>query len=782
MKQTDRITATEMQGRYKRAKALYQASLTTLGLVPPEDTIFYNSSVASHWIGRNNCFWYERSGPKGKEYRLVDAGAATNELAFDHDKLASALAKASGEKVKANHLPFSNLVFTDDTLTFEAFDKQWSYDDESNIEEGMATHPADWLVSPDGKKAIFMRDYNLWLRNLESGEEKALTHDGEKHYAYAVQTENRHLAREITAKPHWGFEQPEAIWSPDSSKIFTVQVDERQVRSLPSMLYVPQDGTVAPRVSERKYALPGDKNIAEYRMLVIDVATAREAQIRYPQVEDSFIWLGPFSGNRAWWSGDSRTTYFIDMTRGKKTARVIASDVVTGTTRVLFEETSDTFLDLGMDFEQPESLMPLPATNELIWYSERTGWAHLYLYDLTTGEQKNVITQGEWLVREVLAFDAVHRDVFIRLAGRVAGRNPYYQEVARVNIDTGAMTLLATGDCNYAIGKLPHSAMTGAAGVSPTGDYIVATRTRADAAPVTELRNRNGELVLEVETADISGLPANWRWPEPVKLIAADGKTDIYGVVFRPSDFDPNKKYPVLDCAQTNPFYGGVETNGLGIFALIAQPLAELGFIVVSIEGRGRGYRSKAFHDHAYRDASKGSDMADHVAGIKQLAERYSYMDIERVGLINHDGDNGVIYGLLQYPEFYKVGATSSLWDARLLKQGEVYHGLIDEAGGSELSLGNMAERLQGKLLIVIGMKDAFFHMGGVFQLVEALIKADKDFDMVMLPNGEHMMAFMSENDQYGRRRMWDYLVEHLLGETPPKEFRIEAPNYFNGG
>ncbi|MDB9724246.1 DPP IV N-terminal domain-containing protein [bacterium] len=751
--------------RYRRAEALEHESI--------DGAMVSNALIQPHWIGDSDQFWYIRSTEdKGTEYRLVNAKTVNNTAAFDHKKLATALADTEGEPVTESTLPISHLEFCDATVSFNAFDKRWQFDGELKTIKSLVTYPAHWLISPDGTKAVFVKDYNLWVRDLNGGEERALTHDGQQHYAYAAQTEGRDLVGDFIGPEPLVI--PEALWSPDSSQLFTVQMDERQVRDLPTMLYVPQDGTIAPRVNERKYALPGDKEVVQYRVLIIDVATGTEIAADYPPIEDSFVWLGPFSGNRAWWSGDSGQAYFVDMTRGQRTARVIGFDSTTGKSHCLFEESSSTYVELSLDFEHPSMLMPLPETNELLWFSERSGWGHLYLYDLTTGELKNPVTSGDFLVRNVLYFDSQSREVFTQIAGRVEGKNPYYRELARVNIDSGEMTIIAASDHDYSLCHISQQN----SGISPSGNFAVVTRSRVDEAPVTELYDRNGQYLLAVETADISGLPSGWQWPEPFTAKADDGETDIYGVLFRPSHFDPDKQYPVLDFGLAIPFYSLLPTGAFldktvdpigNIVYMTCSSLAELGFMVTVIDGRGTPYRSKAFHDFGYNDFMQSGGMVDHVASIKQLAERYPSMDLNNVGVVSTDAPgNGAVFGLLNHPDFYKLGVAFSMWDPRLLKQGEVYHGIIDETARQQPLWDDAVQNMQGKLLLVSGFLDQFFHISMTFQLVDALGKANKDVDLLIQPNGGHGWRV-----KHAHRRVWDYLVQHLQGVEPPKDFKL---------
>ena len=774
--------------RYHRAEALEHE--------PYNQDMVLNSEIFPHWIDGSDCFWYIRKTRQEgsavseiiKEFRLVNAESAKNIEAFNHQLLANALAQTTEQEVNPSDLPISELTLELSPVRaiFTAFDKRWLFDTSKETCEEIVvsadSNPVGELLSPDGKKTAFSRDYNLWVRNLESGEEYALTHDGERYYAYGVQPESRDL---LEGMPNIISIIPaslEALWSPDSSKLFTLKTDERQVRNVPSMLYVPQDGTVAPKVVERKYALPGDKHIVQYRMLVIDVETTEVIAADYPPLDDAFVSYSPFNGNTsigsnlAWWSSDGYQAYFVDMTRGQKTARLIVFDARSGTTRSLFEETTNTYLDLIPHLAQPSMLTPLADTNELIWYSERSGWAHLYLYDLTTGQLKNAITSGEWRVHDIVHIDKTTRTLFIQIAGRVEGRNPYYRELVRVNIDSGEMAIIASGNYDYCTCHPPmHDS-----GISPTGQYIVTTRSRVDEPSVTELRDRSGKLILIVETANTAGLPSGWQWPEPVAMKAADGTTDIYGVVFRPSDFDPDKTYPILDFGMESPFYAHTPRGAFlmegwdpiaNIYYTTFAALAELGFIVTVMDGRGTPYRSKAFHNFGYESFMLGGGIVDHVAGIKQLAERYPYMDLNNVGILTTDAaGNGPVFGLLNHPDFYKVGVAFSTWDPRLLRQGEVYHGPIHESDNQKPLWHDAVQNLQGKLLLITGLLDQVFHSSMTFQLVDALIKANKDFDLLIHPNGGH-----GHDVENAHRLTWDYLVRNLQGTEPPKSYNLKT-------
>lgn len=768
----------DISARYERARNLMRDFQNT--------DISINSSMVPNWIEDSDAFFYSRESRCGKEFRLVVPSKEKNLPAFDHESLARALGKVSGQEVKANDLPINGVEIdaTHTVVVFSAFGKRWQFDCKHSECKELTSNPSNWLVSPDGKKAVFTRDHDLWVVDIASKNETALTCDGEKHYAYSNVPERVDIVSGLY--PPTGEQLPQALWSPDSKKVFTFQVDERQVLPVSVTAYAPSDGSLRPKTWQPRYPFPGDKHIVEYRMLIIDVDSIDAIDARHPRVLDTGgPQPGVFAHKRAWWSADSSKAYFVELSRYDKEARVVAMDAQTGICEVLFEEHSDTYLELTLFNENPVSIGPLPATNELVWFSERTGSAHLYLYDLDTGREIRALTTGDWLVSEVVKIDANRREVFFQAMGRVPDRDPYYREVCRVNIDTSEITTLASSDHDYICHKpgsidVLSANVFGAeigdnsCGISLCGDYIVVTRTRVDQPAVSELRGRDGGLIMALESADID-LPQGWRWPEPVKLLAADGKTEIFGTVFRPSDFDPDKKYPVIDYVQALPISrfvpkGSFFSDAFSLPSLSAQALAELGSIVVMIDARGSSMRDKAFHDESYGRIHTGSNLEDHIAGIKQLSEIYPYLDLNRVGITHAGGCNAPVYGLLAFPEFYRVGVACSVFDTRMLIGMEQYQGSPDAEIYDILDYGDLAENLEGKLLIIQGMMDNFYHVAGAFQLIEALIQKNKNFDSLFMPNGPHMFR-----DGYSQRRAWDYLVEHLIGETPPRNFKLKS-------
>ena len=788
-----------MLERYEEAHTLMKGVLT--------NKVVRNDTIFPHWISYadgtdSHCLWYQKETATGKEYRFVDIKSGSNSLAFDHKSLAQTLSNALG-KIKGSadscstvsvidplNLPirFMNMTKAEKDspllIHFEALDKYWLFKPDNAVIEKIEPPRRNYILSPDGKKAVFIRDHNIWCKNLASGEEGALTQDGKKDLSYASNID--------------GFSEA-VLWSLNSQCILCTQLDNQKARSIPLVNYVPTDGNVYPEFLERKFSFPSDKNISEYRLIHIDVGTKKIQKVNYsplPLWGYGVISNGFFDSGLGWWSADNRRAFFIDISRDSRIIRVVQWDTHTNTTRVLFEECDDIVVKLCHGVLDLPMIVPIPNTDELIWFSSRNGWGHLYLYDLNSGELKHQITgrensanNGQWLVRDILHFDSDRRELLLQTAGRDININPYYQDICKVNIDSGTLTPLVSGEVEHIVNR-PHNAHTltytflnhdglnrdvHSTGVSPSGEYLVTTRSLVNTVPESLLIDRNGREILTLETADLSDLPKSWQWPEPVKLKASDHKTDIYGVVFRPADFSPDKSYPVVDfissmrntCAL--PTGSFINTPFCGHQYLLAAALANLGFIVVHITGRGTPNRNKAFYTHHYGDQAFNSDLTDRIAGIGQLAKRYPYMDLNRVGLsANENPVNNAIYGALLHSDFYKVTVMHCMPDARFIPAAyseSIESSLPESLPPKTPYPENCIEKFDGKLLLILGM--GWAQHSPTFLLADALKKANKDFDMLCIPNMHHATC------AYTQRREWDYLVTHLLGEKPPKQFLL---------
>ena len=754
-----------MLARYQRAAEIQAADANRW--IP-------NEHVVPHWIPGRDQFWYKRELTEGHRFTTVDAATGASADAFDHARLAKVLGETTGKPFDPNALPLYNVTMdADGVLRFATAGKSWRFDRSDALSEDAAPR-GHYALSPDGKLGVFSKDSNLWVEDMKTGAQTQLTVDGETYYAYG-----------IPPGPSAGSPTPSVVWSPDSKLIFTAQTDDRKVRDFPTIDYVPKDGA-RPTLLHTRTALPGDPSVTTFRLVIIDVASGHQTAIRYPPVPAVRMNDTPMAGNRVWWGAGSEVVYFVDVERGEKVAHVAAVDVHSGEVRQLFSERSDTYVELGSNVYGPASIRPLPKSNQLIWYSERTGWAHLYLYDLATGKLIRPLTSGNWLVRDILGVDESRREVYVAIAGRTLRKNPYYREVAKVNLDTGAMKVLSSSDEDHnvivggGIGNTEASLeiLAGAdpnslVGFAPSGNYFVETVSTASIPAKTALRDREGKLIAMVEAGDSLRMPRFWRWPETVSLTAADGKTEIDGLVFKPSDYDPSRKYPVIDYIYGGPQVAYVPKSFAQGAYLDAASLAELGFVTVMIDGRGTAQRSRAFHTASYGKIETASNLDDHIAGIRQLSALNPAIDASRVGIIGFSaGGYMAARAILCYPDFFEVAiAASGNHDQRLFWStwGERYEGY--PAGDNYQQQANLtyAANLKGNLLLVHGLLDSGVHPAQVFQLEQALIDNNKDFDLLLFPRSRHDMP------GYGTRRTWDYFVTHLAGGSAPHEFSLKS-------
>jgi dipeptidyl-peptidase 4 len=745
----------------------------------------HNAAIYPRWMGRSDAFWYERSSQQGKEICIVQAASGAKRTAFAVSDVANLLARVLGTEVDPERLILGGLKVECESprAAFDVFGKSWIYEYEKGVlrEAAIKTSDRSWLISPNGRRAAILRDHNVWVRDIETGKEKALTTDGTETHAYA---DRPATLRAMRAK--LGL-QAEGIWSPDSRRFLTLQADDRHVPELAMVDFVPTEG-LRPQVSSNRTSLPGDERVTEFRMISIDVASGRQVEARYPRLSAVRMNDTPFSAGLAWWSADSRTAYFVDLQRGEKTAHVVAFDAETGITRVVLSEHSATYLEMGVNVYAPALVFPLLASNELIWYSERSGYGHLYLYDLGSGRFRRPITSGPWAIREVLGVDEARREVFVAAAGIAAEEGPYVCKPAIASLDNGKTTVVSTEPGEHVIWRsgeyrLVSVRMAGQdtraiSGLAPNGSYFVETVGAPDRLPSTVLRRRNGEQVAVIEVADDTALPEDWTWPEAVRLVAADGKASVYGLLFKPPGYDPEKRYPVIDYIYGGPqlsltpriAFGDGAMNGA---YLEAAALATLGAFAVVMDGRGTAERERSFRDASYGAIHTASNLEDHACGIRQLAERYPAMDLERVGICGFSGGGyASALAALHYGDFFKVAvAAGGNYDQALFWHGwgERYQGLYDPKLYGPQAAKSYAAELKGKLLLIHGLKDTGCHPAALFQLIQALVESNKDVDLVLLPRAGHELT------GYGVRRRLDYFVTHLFGSTPPPavEFRL---------
>jgi dipeptidyl aminopeptidase/acylaminoacyl peptidase len=605
------------------------------------------------------------------------------------------------------------------------------------------------VLSPDGKRAAFIRDWNLWVRDVATGQEKQLTTDGVKDFGYA--TDNAGWASS---------DRPMLLWSPDSKKIATSQQDERHVGEM----YLVETKVGHPTLKAWKYPLPGDSVVAMLQRVIIDVDAGKVVRLQLPPEFHRATLGDNISMNDYNWSPDGSKLALVSTSRDHKEAILRVADAATGAVRTVFDEKAATH------FESRTGWRVLWPTNEVLWYSQRDNWGQLYLYDLNTGTLKQKVTSGEGPVTQITRIDEKTRTLWYAANGREKGQDPYFAHYYRIGLDGKTQVSLTPDDGDHTIQ------------LAPDGKYLVDTYSRPDVPPVIDLRDGNGKLVMNLEKADISQLLATgWKPPVPIKVKAADGVTDLYGMMFRPTNLDPNRKYPIINNAYPGPQSGSVGSRSFATAHGDKEALAELGFIVVSIDGRGTPGRSKSFHDAYYGAMGRDNTVPDQVAGMKDLAKQYPYIDIDKAAMWGHSGGGFITAdAMFRFPDFFKVGiAESGNHDQRQYEDdwGERYQGLLvrnaDGTDNYDIEANqSMAKNLKGHLLLAHGTMDNNVPPYNTLLVADALIKANKDFDMLMLPNQPHGYGNMSN---YMMRRRWDYFVKYLLGAEPPKEYEIKT-------
>ncbi|MDE3105967.1 MAG: DPP IV N-terminal domain-containing protein [Acidobacteriota bacterium] len=610
-------------------------------------------------------------------------------------------------------------------------------------------------IAPDGARAVFLRDWNLWLLDLTTGIERQLTTDGVKNFGYA--TDNAGWTHS---------DAPIVVWSPDSRHIATYQQDQRHTGDL----YLLPVTVGHPELQTLKYPLPGDAEVTTIQRVVVDVDTGKVVRLKMPpdQHRSSLCDNLSCQGGSGWddvqWSADSRHLAFVSTSRDHKQEWMRLADARTGEVREVLHEAVPTYFESGDD---AVNWRYLDSSNEVLWYSERSGWGQLYLMDAATGALKHAVTTGEGNVTQVLRVDEATRTVYFLAVGREPGRDPYYQFLYRVQLDGSGLQLLTPENAS-------HQVM-----LSPDAHWVVDTYSTPTTPQQTVVRDANGTLVMPLVQQDITRLQrAGWRPLTPITVKARDNRTDLFGYMFLPTTLDPHKTYPIVDFIYPGPQTGSCDARTFAPAHGDLQSLAELGFVVVCIDGTGTPGRSKAFHDAHYGNLGDNT-IPDQVAGLKDLARQYSFVDLNRVGIYGHSGGGYAAAGaMLHAPEFFRVGiAESGNQDNREYEDdwGEKWMGLLvrnpDGTSNYDAQANqNFAGQLQGHLLLIHGTMDDNVPLNNTLLLTDALIKANKDFDLLLVPNAGH---FYGSASGYVTRRRWDYFVRYLAGDVPPAGYRM---------
>lgn len=732
---------------YARAESMLGANTGSL---------IYNVLSGSTWLDDGRLV-YRNSISGGAEFIIADPQSGNKEPAFDHERLAEGLSEATGDNFEALMLPFRSFDFrgNGNSITFTIRDKTYECSLNAyscNTTEG-AGASTNWneSLSPDGKKAAYIEDYNLWLRDLETGETTQLTTDGQEDFGYA--TNNAGWTKR---------DSPVLLWSPDSKRIATFQHDARGTGDM----YLVSTAVGHSELEQWKYPLPGDSLIFRIERVVINLEPQPEV-VRLkmePDAHRSTI-TDHIAGRGGQfldveWSADSEELAFVSVSRDHQNAHLKMADPETGEVRSVLEETQETYFESG---NRSINWRVLNETDEVIWFSERDDWGHLYLYDLNTGKLKNRITSGDWRVLDIVKLDTENGKIYFSGSGIEEG-NPYYHYYYSVDMDGRNLKLLTPGRANHSVD------------FSNTGNYLIDTYSTPDTPPVSVIRDLEGKEIMKLEQADISALRAHgWQPPKEFRVKARDGETDLYGLMYTPTNFDASKSYPILNYLYPGPQSGSVGSRSFNAARSDKQAVAELGFVVVEVDAMGTPGRSKSFHDIYYGNMGDNG-LPDQITTIEQLAEQNKWMDIDRVGIWGHSGGGfASTRAILAYPDFYKVAVSGAgNHDNRNYSDawGEKWQGLLEEGEGESTNYDNqanqlLAKNLKGKLLLAHGTLDGNVPPYNTYLVVNALIEANKDFDLIMFPNARHGFG----NSRYMLRNRWDYFVRHLKNTEPPKEY-----------
>lgn len=703
------------------------------------------AGVVPHWVDQTSAFWYVRQTEKGKEYVKVDAASKKRTALFDQQKMAAALTEKAGREINAYNLPLQNcrLNISLDTLRFQLDGKFWAYSIKNNrlLDEG-AIPPRGkerhWMevddekegrpvTSPDGKWTAFIKNDNVYVREMATGKEKQLSQDGtlSNYYSSYIQ------------------------WSPDSKSVVSCRIRPVEKRYVYYVESSPAD-QAQPKLHKQEYAKPGD----ELRFKVPCIFEVESGRRLIPSTE---LFSHQYELSGPMWNADSKAITFEYNERGHKVYRVLEMSAVDGSVRTLIEEKEEKYVNYPRIYRNY-----LSDGKRIIWSSERDNYNHLYLYDRATGKPLNQITKGEWYVRGVQHVDEANEVIYFSANGMKKGEDPYLIHYYKINFDGSNLVELTPEEgmhqCWY----------------SSDYKYLVDVYSKVDQAPIAVLRDaKNGKIRMQLDKADISALLANgWKAPEIFSAKGRDGKTDMWGVIYRPSNFDPSKKYPVIEYIYSGPGDQYVPKT-FSSYNWWMTSLAELGFIVVQVDGMTTSFRSKEFEEVCYKNL-KDAGLPDHIAWIKAAAQKYPYMDIDRVGIFGCSAGGQESTGaVLFHPEFYKAAYSAcGCHDNRMDKiwWNELWMGYPVDESYSACSNVDNAHLLNRPLMLVVGELDDNVDPASTMQVANALIKANKDFELVVIPGAHHTMG-----EDFGEHKRYDFFVRHLMGITPPSWDKVKT-------
>jgi dipeptidyl aminopeptidase/acylaminoacyl peptidase len=637
------------------------------------------------------------------------------------------------------------------------------------------------LYSPDGRYACFVKGWDLWLKDRHSGEERPLTTDGAEHHAYGRASET-----ELAAVTYGRSPKPVGLWSPDSQWVLTQHLDERCIPESALIQHVPPNGG-RPVLHTFKYTMPGDPlPVATY--VAFHLASGR--RVDFDRLPVPISNRSPFGARRVWFRGKD-AAWTVQLDRHHRRVDLVRLDLASGDSQIVLSETVlEGYIDISPGIFGTPNVRVLPDSNEIIWYSERDGWAHLYLHDAATGCLKNQITRGKWAVRDLVHVDEHRREILFLAGGIDPEMDPARRSLCRVSLDGSGFTVILSHEGDIFVPKTepagadqdrPFRASNASAGLSPEGEWAVVLYGSVDRGNRTEIvdlrvprevgRGPSRGLVIAAAEPTIGEVR-----PRPFTALAADGVTRLHGVMFFPSDFAESGRYPLIDCIYPGPQRTQQpQTFASVMFSAQARALAELGFLTVAFDTRGMPIRDRAFHQVGYGHLLE-PQLADHVAVVRQLCQQYAFIDAERVGIVGDSGGGAATArALFDYGDVFKVGVAAcgnhdssryaTIWSDKYRGPGSGDTAYAGQANSA------VAGKLQGNLLLISGDMDENVHVSQTLTLVDALIRANMDFDLLIVPNAGHAVLVAHG---YTQRRTWDYFTRHLLGKTPPQNFALD--------
>lgn len=738
-------SAQDMLARYQKAETFLPKNISKL---------VKNSWLSPTWLGSSSSFWYKETTPTGWQYKVFNAKTARTTEAFNHQKMATLIANKTGKSVSPDSLNLSGLEISENlkAITIKVNDTIFTTDQKLMalaVKPIEKKQPKNQSESPDKKWIVSVKNYNLYLKNVATGDEKSLTTDGIEKYDYATSYDNWTDLIDITKAPTY---DPTIYvsWSSDSKKFFTYRMDRRKIGLMYLYQSMPDSGFRA-KVWAYERALPGE-DIIMYDFYAFDVAEATSVKLDMPSMPDVCIASWPE------WLGKTHTIGTACFQRGYQTKDIYVADANTGAAKNIIQEKAKTMIET-----QLSSVKWLDDNKQLLVTSESDGWNHIYLYN-RNGDLINQVTKGDFVVIKVLFADEKAEKIYFTASGVDKTIDPYLCQLYSIGFDGSAMKNLTPEVAYHSIN------------IAPDNKTFVDNFSTIDSKPQSVVRNlKDGKIISRPIKADISALLATgWRFPEPFKTKARDGKTDIYGAIFYPSDFDSTKSYPIIDGTYSGPQAVRTPKTFTSAYRAHDVAFAELGFIVITIDGLGSAMRSKAFHDYSYKNLGDiGAE--DHIKGIKDLATTRPYMNTEKVGIYGHSaGGYDAAHALLTHPEFYKVGVSSAgNHDHRIAKAWwpEQYMGPVG-THYDEQSNFKLAGNLEGKLLLIHGDMDNNVNPTSTLRMAGELIKQNRDFDMLIIPNKNHGGVYQMG---YFQRKRWDYFVKNLMGVEPPANYKITS-------